>query len=117
MSFFAYLQLLLCIQMWNLQVKYVVELARALTSMPSVYRVDLLTRQVASPEVYRNYGEPTEMLSPNNSDVSTDALPEEIGEVVVHTSSVFHLVQKTNTFLKSHYGPTSLNLLMVRLAT
>ncbi|KVH93743.1 hypothetical protein Ccrd_004201 [Cynara cardunculus var. scolymus] len=58
------------------QVKYVVELARALASMPGVYRVDLLTRQVASPEVDWSYGEPTEMLSPHNS----DGLTEEIGE-------------------------------------
>ncbi|GKF51661.1 hypothetical protein Tco_0148128 [Tanacetum coccineum] len=33
------------------QIKNVVELARALASMPSVYRVDLLTRQVACPDV------------------------------------------------------------------
>ncbi|KAG9138668.1 hypothetical protein Leryth_018558 [Lithospermum erythrorhizon] len=45
------------------QVKYVVELARALGSMPGVYRVDLLTRQVSSPEVDFTYGEPTEMLT------------------------------------------------------
>ncbi|KAI7984736.1 putative sucrose-phosphate synthase 1 [Camellia lanceoleosa] len=42
------------------QVKYVVELTRALGSMPGVYRVDLLTRQVSSPEVDWSYGEPTE---------------------------------------------------------
>ncbi|KAI8021427.1 putative sucrose-phosphate synthase 1 [Camellia lanceoleosa] len=41
-------------------VKYVVELTRALGSMPGVYRVDLLTRQVSSPEVDWSYGEPTE---------------------------------------------------------
>ncbi|KAL4564035.1 hypothetical protein LXL04_028085 [Taraxacum kok-saghyz] len=57
------------------QIKYVVELARALASMPGVYRVDLLTRQVASPEVDWSYGEPTEMLSPRNSEMT-----EEIGE-------------------------------------
>ncbi|XP_052174855.1 sucrose-phosphate synthase 4 [Diospyros lotus] len=45
------------------QVKYVVELARALANMKGVYRVDLLTRQVASPEVDSCYGEPIEMLS------------------------------------------------------
>ncbi|KAL6498384.1 sporulation-specific protein 4 [Orobanche hederae] len=45
------------------QVKYVVELARALANMESVYRVDLLTRQIASPDVDSTYGEPTEMLS------------------------------------------------------
>ncbi|KAJ6693195.1 hypothetical protein OIU85_004004 [Salix viminalis] len=45
------------------QVKYVVELARALASTKGVYRVDLLTRQITSPEVDFSYGEPIEMLS------------------------------------------------------
>ncbi|GAB4832793.1 putative protein serine/threonine kinase [Ancistrocladus abbreviatus] len=49
------------------QVKYVVELARALGSMPGVYRVDLLTRQVSAPDVDWSYGEPTEMLTPRDS--------------------------------------------------
>ncbi|PIN24022.1 Glycosyltransferase [Handroanthus impetiginosus] len=50
------------------QVKYVVELARALGSMPGVYRVDLLTRQVLAPDVDWTYGEPTEMINPLNSE-------------------------------------------------
>ncbi|KAL6512374.1 putative protein serine/threonine kinase [Orobanche hederae] len=50
------------------QVKYVVELARALGSMPGVYRVDLLTRQVMAPDVDWTYGEPIEMLNPLNSE-------------------------------------------------
>ncbi|ERN19119.1 probable sucrose-phosphate synthase 3 [Amborella trichopoda] len=45
------------------QVKYVVELSRALSMMPGVYRVDLFTRQISSPEVDWSYGEPTEMLT------------------------------------------------------
>ncbi|KAJ4829474.1 sporulation-specific protein 4 [Turnera subulata] len=45
------------------QVKYVVELARALANTKGIYRVDLLTRQIASPEVDSSYGEPIEMLS------------------------------------------------------
>ena len=53
-----------------------VELARALGSMPGVYRVDLLTRQVSSPEVDWSYAEPTEMLNPCNS----EGLEGEIGE-------------------------------------
>ena len=44
------------------QVKYVVELARALANTKGIYRVDLLTRQIASPEVDSSYGEPIEML-------------------------------------------------------
>ncbi|KAG8633503.1 hypothetical protein MANES_18G109400v8 [Manihot esculenta] len=45
------------------QVKYVVELARALANTKGVYRVDLLTRQISSPEVDYSYGEPIEMLA------------------------------------------------------
>uniref|UniRef100_A0A1J3JZB5 Sucrose-phosphate synthase n=1 Tax=Noccaea caerulescens TaxID=107243 RepID=A0A1J3JZB5_NOCCA len=45
------------------QVKYVVELARALANTEGVHRVDLLTRQISSPEVDSSYGEPIEMLS------------------------------------------------------
>ncbi|KAI4318256.1 hypothetical protein L6164_026045 [Bauhinia variegata] len=45
------------------QVKYVVELARALANTKGIYRVDLLTRQIATPEVDYSYWEPNEMLS------------------------------------------------------
>ncbi|KAL7118378.1 hypothetical protein ACP275_03G132800 [Erythranthe tilingii] len=45
------------------QVKYIVELARALANTEGVHRVDLLTRQITSPEVDSTYGEPIEMLS------------------------------------------------------
>lgn len=50
------------------QVKYVVEFARALAKMPEVYRVDLLTRQICSPEVDSSYGEPTEMLTSDHDE-------------------------------------------------
>jgi sucrose-phosphate synthase len=46
------------------QVKYVVELARALAATPGVHRVDLLTRQITSPDVDWTYGEPVEMITP-----------------------------------------------------
>lgn len=65
------------------QVKYVVELARALGSMPGVYRVDLLTRQVSSPDVDWSYGEPTEMLPPRNSDGLMDEMGESSGAYIV----------------------------------
>ncbi|KAL4566202.1 hypothetical protein LXL04_030314 [Taraxacum kok-saghyz] len=45
------------------QVKYVVELAKALADMEGVIRVDLLTRQIACPDVDYGYAEPIEMLS------------------------------------------------------
>nr|BAP47500.1 sucrose phosphate synthase [Gentiana triflora] len=65
------------------QVKYVVELARALGSMPGVYRVDLLTRQVSSPEVDCSYGEPTEMLPPRNLEGSISELGESSGAYII----------------------------------
>nr|DAD45014.1 TPA_asm: hypothetical protein HUJ06_003244 [Nelumbo nucifera] len=65
------------------QVKYVVELARALGSMPGVYRVDLLTRQVSAPEVDWSYGEPTEMLTPTNSDSFMNEMGESSGAYII----------------------------------
>ncbi|KAJ0496037.1 putative sucrose-phosphate synthase [Helianthus annuus] len=65
------------------QVKYVVELARALASMPGVYRVDLLTRQVACPEVDSSYGEPIEMLCSHNPDDMTDEVGESSGAYII----------------------------------
>ncbi|RID73747.1 hypothetical protein BRARA_B00877 [Brassica rapa] len=65
------------------QVKYVVELARALGSMPGVYRVDLLTRQVSSPDVDYSYGEPTEMLTPRDSEDLSDEMGESSGAYIV----------------------------------
>ncbi|XP_044485639.1 probable sucrose-phosphate synthase 3 [Mangifera indica] len=59
------------------QVKYVVELSRALARMPGVYRVDLFTRQVSSPEVDWSYGEPAEMLTMCSED---DGNGDEVGE-------------------------------------
>ncbi|KAL5559766.1 hypothetical protein UlMin_035977 [Ulmus minor] len=65
------------------QVKYVVELARALGTMPGVYRVDLLTRQVSAPDVDWTYGEPTEMLNTRTSENSTQELGESGGAYII----------------------------------
>lgn len=65
------------------QVKYVVELARALGTMPGVYRVDLLTRQVSAPDVDWSYGEPTEMLNPRSSGSSKDELGQSSGAYII----------------------------------
>ena len=62
------------------QIKYVVELARALAKMPGVYRVDLFTRQISSPEIDWSYGEPTEMLTPGDDD--DDTLGESSGAYI-----------------------------------
>ncbi|KAK1389452.1 Sucrose-phosphate synthase [Heracleum sosnowskyi] len=65
------------------QVKYVVELARALGSMPGVYRVDLLTRQVSSSEVDWSYAEPTEMLPPRDLEVFNSEMGESSGAYII----------------------------------
>ncbi|XP_077217348.1 putative sucrose-phosphate synthase 1 [Tasmannia lanceolata] len=65
------------------QVKYVVELARALGTMPGVYRVDLLTRQILAPDVDWTYGEPTEMLRPGSSDSFMHEIGESSGSFIV----------------------------------
>lgn len=63
------------------QVKYVVELARAMSMMPGVYRVDLFTRQVSSPDVDWSYGEPTEMLCSGSND--GEGMGESAGAYIV----------------------------------
>ncbi|GFQ06717.1 probable sucrose-phosphate synthase 2 [Phtheirospermum japonicum] len=62
------------------QIKYVVELAKALAMIPGVYRVDLFTRQVSSPDVDWSYGEPTEMLTTGAEDAG---LGESSGSYIV----------------------------------
>ncbi|CAL8999605.1 unnamed protein product [Prunus brigantina] len=64
------------------QVKYVVELSRALPRMPGVYRVDLFTRQVSSPKVDWSYGEPAEMLTAGPEDGDGD-LGESSGAYII----------------------------------
>ncbi|KAL3507308.1 hypothetical protein ACH5RR_032690 [Cinchona calisaya] len=65
------------------QIKYVVELAKALAKMPGVYRVDLFTRQVSSPEVDWSYGEPTEMLTTGPEDGDGADLGESCGAYII----------------------------------
>ncbi|KAI4310770.1 hypothetical protein MLD38_035721 [Melastoma candidum] len=65
------------------QVKYVVELARALARMPGVYRVDLFTRQISSPEVDWSYGEPAEMLTGGHEDGDTNDMGESSGAYII----------------------------------
>ncbi|KAL6991511.1 sporulation-specific protein 2 [Sarracenia purpurea var. burkii] len=65
------------------QIKYVVELARALARMPGVYRVDLFTRQISSPEVDWSYGEPTEMLTAGAEDADSADVGESSGAYII----------------------------------
>ncbi|KAG5065959.1 hypothetical protein JHK86_009690 [Glycine max] len=82
-------------------VKYVVKLARALANTKGIYRVDLLTRQIASPvEVDFGYGEPIEMLScPSDG--------SDCGEAYIIRLPCGH-----RTYQKNHFGLTCLNLWM-----
>ncbi|KAL5542699.1 hypothetical protein UlMin_010409 [Ulmus minor] len=65
------------------QVKYVVELSRALARMPGVYRVDLFTRQISSPDVDWSYGEPTEMLTSGLDDGDGVDIGESSGAYII----------------------------------
>ncbi|PKA60941.1 putative sucrose-phosphate synthase 2 [Apostasia shenzhenica] len=65
------------------QVKYVIELAKALSMMPGVYRVDLFTRQIAAPDVDWSYGEPTEMLTTGSYDLEGNELGESAGAYII----------------------------------
>ncbi|MEO1334290.1 MAG: glycosyltransferase, partial [Myxococcota bacterium] len=54
------------------QVKYVLELARALTEQPEVDRVDILTRQIIDEKVGKDYGE---LVSPINDRAKVVRIP------------------------------------------
>lgn len=51
--------------------------------MPGVYRVDLLTRQVAAPDVDWSYSEPTEMLTPLKPENDIQVTGESSGAYIV----------------------------------
>ncbi len=59
------------------QIKYVVELARALAECQEVERVDLLTRRIQDPEVSEDYAQPIESLSAKARIIRLDAGPGE----------------------------------------
>ena len=58
------------------QTKYVVDLARALSELPEVGQVDLVTRRVVADEVAADYGEVQEPLDANARIVRIDAGPD-----------------------------------------
>ena len=51
------------------QVKYVVELAKAMSLHPAVYRVDLLTRMIKDTAVHSDYGVAEECIAKGNGDL------------------------------------------------
>jgi len=58
------------------QVKYVIELARALIEHPAVEKVDLLTRRISDSRVDRSYSEPVEALAPGANIIRVDCGPQ-----------------------------------------
>jgi sucrose-phosphate synthase len=58
------------------QTLYVADLARALSALPGVARVDLMTRRVVDPLVSPDYAEPVEYLTHNARIIRIDAGPE-----------------------------------------
>ncbi|MBF0470914.1 MAG: HAD-IIB family hydrolase [Gammaproteobacteria bacterium] len=58
------------------QIKYVLELARALGEQPGVARVELLTRLIRDPKVDEEYAQPLEMISERTAIVRIEAGPE-----------------------------------------
>lgn len=114
--------------------KYVVELARALANTEGVHRVDLLTRQISSPEVDYSYGEPVEMLScpPEGSDSCGSyiiRIPCGSRDKYYHikllgiyvfkflqvlTFFYTHVFLNAGTYQRSHSGPIFPSLLMGR---
>ncbi len=58
------------------QVKYVIELARALIEHSAVEKVDLLTRRIFDSHVDRSYSEPVEELAPGVNIIRVDCGPK-----------------------------------------
>jgi len=58
------------------QIKYVVDLARALSESDQVERVDLVTRRVIADDIDADYGQPREDLGKNAAIVRIDAGPD-----------------------------------------
>ena len=59
------------------QVKYVVELARALVKLPAIARVDLLTRRISDPQVSKDYAVAREALGDGAHIIRIAAGPDE----------------------------------------
>ena len=59
------------------QIKYVVDLARALAERPDVGQVDLVTRRINDPAISKDYAQPVETLSDRARIIRIDAGPDE----------------------------------------
>lgn len=96
------------------QTKYLVELARALGEHPAVSHVDLLTRQVNSPEVDIGYAEPFESLSDKSRIVRLPAGPnrylrkeelwDHLDALVDNTLNYLHELGQSPDVIHAHYA-------------
>ena len=59
------------------QIKYVIDLARALAERPDVGQVDLVTRRINDPAISEDYAQPVETLSDKARIIRIDAGPDE----------------------------------------
>ena len=96
------------------QIKYVVELARALAEQPEVSRVDLLTRQVDAPEVSTDYRATEEQLSEKGRIIRIQAGPagyipkeqlwDHLDSFVDNTIDFLKAQERPPDILHSHYA-------------
>ncbi|HIK40090.1 HAD-IIB family hydrolase [Thermoleptolyngbya sp. M55_K2018_002] len=97
------------------QVKYVVELARALAQQPGVAAVDLFTRLIASPDVDQDYGENLEPLGgkarivrivagPPEEYIPKEQLWDHLDSFVDNMLAFFRTSDRVPDLIHSHYA-------------
>jgi len=96
------------------QIKYVVELARALADHPDVWRVDLLTRLIDDPKVSRDYAQPRERIAERASIVRIpfgprrylrkEVLWPHLDEFIDMAPQYFHEVGRAPDLVHGHYA-------------
>ncbi|MFQ3618840.1 MAG: HAD family hydrolase [Cyanobacteriota bacterium] len=97
------------------QVKYVVELARALAQQPGVAAVDLFTRLIASPDVDRDYSEEIEslggkarivriMAGPPEEYIPKEQLWDHLDSFVDNMLAFFRTSDRVPDIIHSHYA-------------
>ncbi len=96
------------------QIKYVIELARALAKHPEVGRVDLVTRLINDPKVDDDYKQPLEILEPKANIVRIPCGPQRylkkeslwphLDALVDNTITYLRKIGRTPDIIHSHYA-------------
>ncbi|RMF68972.1 MAG: HAD-IIB family hydrolase [Cyanobacteria bacterium J069] len=97
------------------QIKYVVELARALARLPEIASVDLFTRLVASPDVDADYGQEIEPLGekarivrivagPPEEYIPKEALWDHLDSFVDNMLAFIRTMDRVPDIIHSHYA-------------